>query len=440
MFSIAGVLEGFYGTPWTWEQRRSVMERCIPAGLPWYAWAPKSDPLHREQWRKPFSTEYLSGFADLLTLDGLKLCISMAPGLDAADFGINFADDLAALVAKLEPVVALVESNGSHIPLVMIALDDLGPEVTDPARHARVVSALSEWFGDRIQLCVCPVHYAGTNSTEYLSILSNQIPAHVLMAWTGACIVNEAIHAYDAQAFSRAVNGRPLLLWDNYPVNDAFMRDQIFLHPMRGRDPQLSEFCTAYLANAGVQPMLSIPPLLSAGAWCEGGVATECWDQFEDPENLDLFAQACEGSEFYQLGNAAITDVNSPDFRELTERLHLLAGLELKGEMGNEAAPWLKQTKVEAALSLVALDLLKLDQASTKAPDLLLRLLLKWPNVRRSNVSAFGPRLGVRPALGMSAEGVWTATAPLIIEDRNTTDLLCRAALERHTQTTVATT
>ncbi len=433
LFAISGVLEGFYGKPWTWAERRVVMERCVTAGLPWYAWAPKSDPLHREEWREPFTDEHLAGFADLLSIDGLKLCVAIAPGLDQADFGDNFDDDLAALVDKFESVIQLVEAGGSHTPIVMIAFDDLGPDLTDPERHAQVVSALSESFGERIQLCVVPVHYAGTVSTEYLRVLSEGLPPDVLVAWTGPLVVNDAIDAYDAQAFADAVDGRPLLLWDNYPVNDVFMRDQLFLHPMRGRDPLLAEFCAAYFANAGMHPNLSLPPLLSTGAWCEGGVATESWEEFEEPVQLAMLAAACEGGELFRLAETAVADLESQAFDDLWWWLERLDVLELTGAMGEEASPWVEQANAEASLSLIAMDLLEREQGDIEAPELILELLSKWPKVRRSKVSVFGPRFGLRPAMGLNGDGVWTAKAPLVSEDRNATDVLCRAALERHT-------
>jgi hypothetical protein len=433
LFAIAGVLEGFYGKPWTWQQRRSVMERCVPAGLPWYAWAPKSDPLHRERWRDPFTDEHLAGFADLLTIDGLKLCIAIAPGLDAADFSENFDGDLVKLVAKVEPVVQLVEAGGSHTPLVIIAFDDLGPDVTDPERHAQIISALSDSFGDRIQLAVVPVHYAATVSTQYLEVLTDGLPPDVLVAWTGPLVVNDSIDAYDAQAFADAVDGRPLLLWDNYPVNDAFMSDQLFLHPMRGRDPLLSELCHAYFANAGVQPMLSLPPLLSAGAWCEGGVAAESWEEFDEPVQLALLAEACQGGELYRLAEVAVADLESQAFDDLWWWLERLNVLGLAGTIGEEATPWIDQANAEASLSLLAMDLLERETGDLEVPELIIDLLLRWPKVRRAKPSVFGPRFGVRPTLGVNGEGVWTAKAPLVSEGRNATDVLCRAALARHT-------
>jgi hypothetical protein len=107
--------------------------------------------------------------------------------------------------------------------------------------------------------------------------------------------------------------------------------------------------------------------------------------------------------------------------------------LELTGTMGEEATPWIEQANAEASLSLIAMDLLEREQGDIEVPELIVDLLSRWPKVRRAKTSVFGPRFGLRPAMGLTGEGVWTAKAALVSEGRNATDVLCRAALERHT-------
>ncbi len=429
LFTFAGVLEGFYGRPWSWEQRRSVMERCIPAGMPWYCWAPKSDPLHRSAWREPFSDEHLAGFADLLSVEGLRLCIGIAPGINP---GADLTADAAALFQKLDPVVELVEAVGSHVPMVMVAFDDLGPELTDPVRHAALVRSLSTALGDRVLLAATPVHYASIRSTDYLTRLSEGLPPDVLIGWTGPAVVNDQITAADAESFADAVDGRPLLLWDNYPVNDAFMSDRLFLHPLRGRDELLAEFCAGYFANAAVQPILSLPPLLSAAAWCETGTITEVWDEFDEPVQLALLAEACEGQELYRLAVGATEDLESSEFDDLWWWLERLEVLDLTGAFGEQAAPWIEQTRAEAKVCLVAMEMLEREPDDAEVPAMVIDLLLRWPTARRGVASVFGPRFGVMPTLGIGPTGGWSLSKPPVTEDRNATDVLCRAALARH--------
>lgn len=430
LFTFAGVLEGFYGNPWTWAERRAVMERAVPAGLAWFAWAPKGDPLHRDEWRTAFTDDHLQGFADLLTIEGIHLCIGIAPGPNP---GVTVQGDADTLVAKLEPVVQLVEAVGSHVPMVMVAFDDLGADLTDPVRHGAIVSALSNAFGDRVVLAAVPVQYAGVTRTDYLEQFSASLPPDVLVGWTGPMVVNDSIDAAAAEAFSDAVDGRPLLLWDNYPVNDALMTGQLFLHPLRGRDSLLSEFCPAYFANAAVQPQLSLPPLLSAAAFCETGFSVEVWDEFEQPVQVALLAEACDGGELYRLGEIAIGDTESKEFDDLWWWLERIEVLELGGPLGAEASPWVTQANAEAELCLVAMDLLDRAPDDADVPNLVVEVWRRWPSIRRSTVNVFGHRLAVRPTMGVHSDGAWHVDAPSVVRDKNVTDLLCDAALQRHT-------
>ena len=48
-----GVIEGFYGTPWTWEARGELAEWCGARGLRDYVYAPKDDPKHRDRCARP---------------------------------------------------------------------------------------------------------------------------------------------------------------------------------------------------------------------------------------------------------------------------------------------------------------------------------------------------------------------------------------------------
>jgi hypothetical protein len=51
------------------------------------------------------------------------------------------------------------------------------------------------------------------------------------------------------------------LLWDNYPVNDLSMSDELHLGPLAGRDRRLPEVVYGYLSNPLLQENLSFIPL-----------------------------------------------------------------------------------------------------------------------------------------------------------------------------------
>src|SRR5438128_1913426 len=57
MSAPLGIVEGYYGTPWSWEARESVISFLAPRGYSFYFFAPKADPFLRKRWREPHSAE-----------------------------------------------------------------------------------------------------------------------------------------------------------------------------------------------------------------------------------------------------------------------------------------------------------------------------------------------------------------------------------------------
>ena len=67
----------------------------------------------------------------------------------------------------------------------------------------------------------------------------------------------------------------PVLLWDNYPVNDLSMSDELHIGPLRGRDPELPSTVYGYLNNPLLQEELSFIPL------------STCFDYAANPRAYD---------------------------------------------------------------------------------------------------------------------------------------------------------
>lgn len=57
-FKVRGVIEGFYGTPWTHEQRLRGLAHFSDFGFNRYLLAPKDDPWHRYDWRSALSEDF----------------------------------------------------------------------------------------------------------------------------------------------------------------------------------------------------------------------------------------------------------------------------------------------------------------------------------------------------------------------------------------------
>ena len=84
---VRGIIEGFYGTPWSWDERRAVCTALAASGMDTYVYAPKDDPLHRERWRDPYDEGFLRDLGELVEDDTLRVGFAISPGLsmDPAD-------------------------------------------------------------------------------------------------------------------------------------------------------------------------------------------------------------------------------------------------------------------------------------------------------------------------------------------------------------------
>lgn len=58
-FKIRGMIEGFYGKPWTMAQREKAMQVMAENRMNTYIYGPKDDPYHRERWRELYDAEHL---------------------------------------------------------------------------------------------------------------------------------------------------------------------------------------------------------------------------------------------------------------------------------------------------------------------------------------------------------------------------------------------
>ena len=76
-----GVIEGFYGPPWSWDLRIEIAAWCAERGMRDYVYAPKDDPKHRHDWREPYDAVELAGFERFATDGALVLGFAISPGL-----------------------------------------------------------------------------------------------------------------------------------------------------------------------------------------------------------------------------------------------------------------------------------------------------------------------------------------------------------------------
>lgn len=268
----AGVIEGFYGPPWTWDERREIVDSIVDWGGNVYVWAPKSAPRHRDAWREPFDVDERDGFSSLRGR-GAAIRVGLTPGSDATPGDV---------IAKLGPVADRCDG-------FVLCFDDLD-EHDGGRRHAHIANEVLATLGTTVDLV--PTHYAGTTDSPYLRSLVDELHADIAVMWTGSTVVCDHIGPDEATARSAVTGGRRPLLWDNTPVNDALMRDLLHLGPYTGRPVELRPLVSGLLVNPMEFARASRPTIRSAMAWIGGRDHLAEWRTEVDALGLGRLAEA----------------------------------------------------------------------------------------------------------------------------------------------------
>src|SRR6476659_6850778 len=260
-FAVRGIVEGFYGTPWSHAARRDAISFLAPRGLNAYVYAPKDDAKHRADWRVPYDAEARRHFRDLAAhadAQDARFGFAISPGLDVT---YEAPADRAAIMAKLEPLL------DEGVPWFLLLLDDIPMQDGLASRQAE----LATWLFEQLRavradasLTLCPTEYVGTQPSPYLRELGNGLPPAVDVMWTGPTVCSPTVRVDDARGWTEALLGHRTILWDNTPVNDATMTRELHLGPYRGRDAGLVDLVGGVLCNPMTQPRASLVQLATA--------------------------------------------------------------------------------------------------------------------------------------------------------------------------------
>ena len=271
---VRGVIEGFYGPPWSHEERLDVIAFCGRHGLNTWVHAPKDDPYHRRRWRDPYPDAELDRLAELAAhaaRHGVDFAWAIAPGLSIRH---EDEDERRALAAKC----AQVRDAGVHS--FELLWDDLDESPPPPEAQAELSNRFREEVLGGGRLVVCPQGYAGTERTPYREAFGAALEAEVVVYWTGPAVVSTSITRPELDEAVEAF-GHDLLLWDNYPVND-FAPERLFLGPLQGRDAALADGrLEGIVANGMLQAVPSKLPLATVAAYAADPAGYDAVRAFE---------------------------------------------------------------------------------------------------------------------------------------------------------------
>ena len=242
-----GVVEGFYGTPWSHEARLRQLEFYGRNKMNVYLYGPKDDPYHSTpNWRKPYPAReaaQLKELVDKARENNVIFYWAIHPGQD-----IRWNDeDRQNLLDKFEKMYQL------GVRGFAVFFDDISGEGTRADKQADLLNYLDDHFvkvkGDVEPLIMCPTEYNKAWSNVeggYLTTLGEKLNKGIQIMWTG----NSVIATIDRETmdFINPLLKRKAYIWWNFPVSD-YVRDHLLMGPVYGNALDIADAMEGFVSN-----------------------------------------------------------------------------------------------------------------------------------------------------------------------------------------------
>lgn len=261
-----GLIEGFYGKPWSFEARAAAVARLAPHGYGFYIYAPKADAYLRRQWQDEHpesSAQELRQLARACRGHGVRFGIGLSP------FELYWNFDRQGGEA-LRRKIALLDAIG--IDDLAILFDDMRGELPALARAQAEIVEFAGAHTRASRLIVCPTYYTddpvldrfyGQRPQEYLETLGSTLDPSVHVFWTGPEVCSREYTPGHLDRVADQLRRKPFL-WDNYPVNDGpRMSRHLHLRAFTGRPAAIGSRISGHAINPASQPTLSLIPALT---------------------------------------------------------------------------------------------------------------------------------------------------------------------------------
>lgn len=234
-----GVVEGFYGTPWSHEVRLSLIDLYGKFKMNYYLYGPKDDIYHScPNWRLPYPEKEAKNIKELVEAcnrNRVDFVWAIHPGQD-----IKWnEEDYNKLVDKFNLMYDL------GVRSFAIFFDDIEGEGTKPTKQTELLNRLNKDFvkvkGNVAPLIVCPTDYsklwANPTPQGSLAIYGNTLDPSINVFWTGDAVCSDLTK--ETMDWMNSRIKRPALYWWNFPVTD-YVRHIIMQGPTYGLETSLT--------------------------------------------------------------------------------------------------------------------------------------------------------------------------------------------------------
>ncbi len=308
-----GFIEGYYGNPWSTEDRAKLMEWGGYYKLNSYFYAPKDDPKHNAKWRELYTPEEIETKIKPLAEAGNKSKCRFVYALHPYMYSpINHNDpeqykkDLASMQAKFEQVI------DAGVRQIAILADDAAN--VGGSNYIKMLTDMTQWLEQKRQqpgfedlkiiLPFCTQEYMYNGESYY-----KDFPSNVQIVMTGGKVWGEVSQGF-TDTFTKNA-GRGPYMWINWPCTDNSKKHLImggfkdFLHV--GVNPE-------NIQGIVLNPMQQSEPSKVAIF----GNACYSWNIWDSEEQADT---AWENSFKYVDHNSAIETDGSNALKELSKHM-----------------------------------------------------------------------------------------------------------------------
>ena len=280
-----GFIEGYYGNPWSNEDRADLMTFGGDYKLNQYIYAPKDDPKHNSHWRELYTDEELEGISMAAEAGNRSKCYyvyALHPFMsDAFRFNSDevYNEDLNIVKTKFEQLM------DAGIRQFAILADDASMPYGGDASYIRLMTDLTNWLiekqatveGLRTDMVFCPANYYG-NGTGVTGLRG--MPESVKIIQTGGQVFGSTNSTF-LNNFYNSMSRSPYM-WINWPCSDQTKDGLImggatrFLIP--GADPEK-------IAGIVLNPMQQSEPS-KHGILANADYAWNIWESESDYEKV----------------------------------------------------------------------------------------------------------------------------------------------------------
>ena len=296
-----GVVEGFYGTPWSHQARLSQLKFYGKNKMNTYIYGPKDDPYHSApNWRLPYPDKEAAQLQELVAVaneNEVDFVWAIHPGQD-----IKWnQEDRDLLLAKFEKMYQL------GVRSFAVFFDDISGEGTNPQKQAELLNYIDEKFAqvkpDINQLVMCPTEYNKSWSNpngNYLTTLGDKLNPSIQIMWTGDRVISDITR--DGISWINERIKRPAYIWWNFPVSD-YVRDHLLLGPVYGNDTTIAKEMSGFVTNPMEHAESSKIAIYSVASYAWNPAKYDTWQTWKDAIRT-ILPSAAEELECFAMHNS----------------------------------------------------------------------------------------------------------------------------------------